>query len=612
MYLSELKLWNFRKYSKNDGEVKLDAPHLLVPFKKGLNILIGENDSGKTAIIDAIKLVLRTHAVEWIRVEDKDFHEGTDSIRIELTINDLSELEASLFTEWLSWDSGTSRPYLRLIYVANINDGQIVPGDISAGSDSNGKPLAPQAREYLKTVYLKALRDASVELTAKKNSRVSQILQGHDLFREISGKEHPFVTYVKSANENINNWFNDVRQNVNAAGQPIEGTSNKEQIKDKIDSFLHAFINSNINSRLTISEPKIRSILETISVVIEFSQNMGLGTMNRLYMATELLHLNKEWNGLKLCLIEELEAHLHPQAQMKVISALQEQNVQFIMSTHSPNLASKVKISDKENTNIILCYDSDVYPLNTDTTRLNKDDCKFLDHFLDVTKSNLFFAKGVLIVEGWAEELLLPVIADKIGCNLTQNEISIVNVGSTAYIRYANIFIRTDGKLLNMPVSIVTDLDISPNKLKNEEDEQDVIEYSEINHEAEAEKSKKIKASIALPEDSNVKIYISPHWTLEWCLFLSDALRVAFMDSVSKIHYKTNGFKKNDEGLYDNDQFRSTLIKKLKEKTLDKVAIAHELCAQICLLKDLNISEGDSIYYLVEAIKHVSNYAANR
>lgn len=111
-------------------------------------------------------------------------------------------------------------------------------------------------------------------------------------------------------------------------------------------------------------------------------------------MATELLHLNKEWDGLKLCLIEELEAHLHPQAQMKVISALQGQKVQFIMSTHSPNLASKVKISDKDNTNVILCYDSDVYPLNTDTTRLDEDDCKFLDHFLDVTKSNLFFAKG--------------------------------------------------------------------------------------------------------------------------------------------------------------------------------------------------------------------------
>lgn len=57
MYLSELKLWNFRKFSKNDGTIEFDSPHLVVPFKKGINILIGENDSGKTAIIDAIKLV---------------------------------------------------------------------------------------------------------------------------------------------------------------------------------------------------------------------------------------------------------------------------------------------------------------------------------------------------------------------------------------------------------------------------------------------------------------------------------------------------------------------------------------------------------------------------
>lgn len=173
MYLSELKLWNFRKFSKNGGTIELDSPHLVVHFKKGINILIGENDSGKTAIIDAIKLVLRTHAIEWIRVEEKDFHEATDSIRIELIISDMSENEASFFTEWLSWDDKTSKPYLRLIYVANILNGQIIPGDVSAGPDANGKALAFQALEYLKTVYLKALRDASIELTAKKSSRVS-------------------------------------------------------------------------------------------------------------------------------------------------------------------------------------------------------------------------------------------------------------------------------------------------------------------------------------------------------------------------------------------------------------------------------------------------------
>ena len=128
------------------------------------------------------------------------------------------------------------------------------------------------------------MRDASIELTAKKSSRVSQILQGHDLFKEEPGQEHPFVTYVKSANTNINSWFNDEQQAIGDNGLPINGTSNKEQIKDKIDSFLHAFINSNINSSLTITEPKIRNILETISIVIEFARNMGLGTMNRLYI----------------------------------------------------------------------------------------------------------------------------------------------------------------------------------------------------------------------------------------------------------------------------------------------------------------------------------------
>ena len=86
-------------------------------------------------------------------------------MRIELVISDMSENEASIFTERLSWDNKTSKPYLRLIYVANIINGQIIPCDVPAGPDANGKGLAFQAREYLKTVYLKALRDAAYVFT---------------------------------------------------------------------------------------------------------------------------------------------------------------------------------------------------------------------------------------------------------------------------------------------------------------------------------------------------------------------------------------------------------------------------------------------------------------
>lgn len=94
MILSELKLYNFRKF-KSIG----NNPCLSITFHKGLNALIGENDSGKTAVIDAIKLVLLTHSNEFIRPTDDDFYidnsgVSTDEFSIECTFEDFSENEA--------------------------------------------------------------------------------------------------------------------------------------------------------------------------------------------------------------------------------------------------------------------------------------------------------------------------------------------------------------------------------------------------------------------------------------------------------------------------------------------------------------------------------------
>ena len=116
MYLAELKLWNFRKYGSDTFE--LDNPDLILPFNKGLNVLIGENDSGKTAIIDAIKLVLKTHAYEWIKVEDSDFFNDSEKLRIELEFKGLQPSEAKNFIEWLGWEGEgkDAKPILRLIY----------------------------------------------------------------------------------------------------------------------------------------------------------------------------------------------------------------------------------------------------------------------------------------------------------------------------------------------------------------------------------------------------------------------------------------------------------------------------------------------------------------
>ena len=582
MYISELRLWNFRKYTREGGAIDTTTPHLVVPFRKGLNILVGENDSGKTAIIDAIKFVTKTHSLEWIRLCDSDFSFGCDELRIEVIMKDLSEADSNLFLDIINYNPETGEMYLDLVLEAKRKDDRILPYEVKA-FDGQLEGMNAEQKEYLKATYLRALRDADNELTAKKNSRTSQILLGHDLFKEGSAGKEQFESIFQEANQKIKNWFNDENGGEN---------SNKSQIKDIIDSFVHAFLSDNYSSELSISDPTIRSILEKVSIGFGGSGNLGLGSMNRLFMATELLHLKKKSDGVRICLIEELEAHLHPQAQMKVLESLQlEKDVQFIMTTHSPNLASKLKL-DSETTSMILCKDSDVYPLGKGMTRLVDADYKYLDNFLDVTKSNLFFAKGIILVEGWAEELILPPLAANLGFPLSTYDVSIVNVGSTAYLHFARILMRNDGKQLNYPVSIVTDYDVRPE------------ENWSFDKTKEREKLESIERKLNREGCSNISLFLATHWTLEWCLFNSVALSKLFMQCCMEVHSHTDEFKKGEDEQWDKDRYKLKLAEKMKDQTLDKVQIAALLSQKIREIDSpIDIAEGDTASYLIKAIK---------
>ncbi|MFN6556470.1 AAA family ATPase [Enterococcus faecalis] len=79
MYLKKITLKNFRKFggdaSKNDLEVNLHP---------GLNVIVGENDSGKTAIIDAIKLLLGTVSEDFDRIQDEDFYCNSEGFLVKI------------------------------------------------------------------------------------------------------------------------------------------------------------------------------------------------------------------------------------------------------------------------------------------------------------------------------------------------------------------------------------------------------------------------------------------------------------------------------------------------------------------------------------------------
>lgn len=459
MYLSQLKLWNFRKYGSDNSLTR--APDLIVNLQEGVNLLVGENDSGKTAILDAIKLVTFTRSNEYIRLQPEDFFHSpanplpSTNLKIECSFAGLKDDEAKNFLEWLSIRRVGNQDefYLRLTLEATLKGAVVLPYEVRAGSDDEGAVLAAVARDLIRVTYLKPLRDAETELSPKRNSRLSQILDSHDAFRDKAA--HPLMIVAADADTSIKNYF----KGLSPEGNIIPDHPGK-QINDTINRLLSDFFGNDRQSGFGISTQTLKNILEKLELILEKGNN-GLGSHNLLFIATELLLLTgKDFTGLKLALIEEIEAHLHPQAQLRLIEFLakdaQTNHVQLLITSHSSNLASKVA-----TTNVILCKGGGAYSMAPAHTELRIGDYAFLQRFLDATKANLFFAQGVIFVEGDAENLLIPAVARIIGRDLTKYGVSIVNIGNTAFTRYSRIFKRKDAaKLLEIPVACITDNDI--------------------------------------------------------------------------------------------------------------------------------------------------------
>ena len=184
MYLQHVHAKNFRAFG--DGTT---APELSWELNRGMNILVGENDAGKTAIVDAIRQVLWTTSFEAIRLYEQDFHADTASraqtLVIEATLRGLSPEQEASVLEWLTYEADGSRSLI-LNLQAKLQPPKAkrrsrVDTLVRTGRNGTGPEVGAAVRDLVRVTYLRPLRDAEAELKPGRMSRLSQILGAHTL-----------------------------------------------------------------------------------------------------------------------------------------------------------------------------------------------------------------------------------------------------------------------------------------------------------------------------------------------------------------------------------------------------------------------------------------------
>jgi putative ATP-dependent endonuclease of the OLD family len=223
---------------------------------------------------------------------------------------------------------------------------------------------------------------------------------------------------------------------------------------------------------LGLAPTRVDALLRSLRLLIDNGArgvpDASLGTANLIFLALKSLELDRLVSEGErdhtFFAVEEPEAHLHPHVQRLVYRYFlgsaeegdeDEPPLTTILTTHSPHIASVTPIRSI----ILLRYDAEqgaTIAVATATAPLTERDQADLQRYIDVTRGEIFFARGVILVEGDAERFLVPAFAEALDIPLDMLGITVCSVGGTNFTSYVKL-LGPQG--LDIPHVILTDRD---------------------------------------------------------------------------------------------------------------------------------------------------------
>lgn len=433
LYLKSLKISNFRVFNKEGSTIN---------FQPGLNVIIGENNSGKSAVIDALRYIFNLGSFQLredlIKIDDQDINRDGRS---------LSNEEIIEFEAVFAGHGSDVMPNLRDMYVEENPEGTyhfqmrhqltlkksktegryIYKTSSTYGGEDFTNLVTAEMLDFIRSVYLSPLRDIvsdnrriGLEVERLVKSQVSDDAVKSKRLEELPDEMRKTVLQMIHDITGID-YISYVGQNLLSYSSPY--------IKGKPDELV-TFSPSSINKNLYRSMLPLFTYQEHGLGGLDLEAN-GLGINNLIY-ASIVLSRKKNEAHYRFFLIEEPEAHLHPQILRTFFGKLNRiESHQVFVTSHSSMITAEVDI-----TKVILMkrFEGGIPKI----THLNEvyggDDMKihrtYLHKFLDSTRSQLLFARSVIFVEGISEALLINKFAELMGKNLQDTGVEIVILGA--------------------------------------------------------------------------------------------------------------------------------------------------------------------------------------